>query len=74
MAEPRALLLDEPFAALDSALRSKLRSELAELQAISGLPVILITHEDADVEAFAEDVVHIEAGAVPHSKASKELA
>jgi molybdate transport system ATP-binding protein len=43
-------------------LRSKLRNELAELQAISGLPMILITHDDADVDAFADDVVFIDAG------------
>jgi molybdate transport system ATP-binding protein len=62
VAEPRALLLDEPFAALDASLRSKLRSELSELQAISGLPMILITHDEADIDTFADEVVHVEAG------------
>jgi molybdate transport system ATP-binding protein len=62
VANPQALLLDEPFAALDAPLRSRLRGELTELQAISGLPMILITHDNADVDAFAEQVVHIEAG------------
>jgi molybdate transport system ATP-binding protein len=62
VAEPRALLLDEPFAALDAPLRSRLRGELSELQAISGLPMMLITHDNADIDAFADEVVHIEAG------------
>jgi len=60
--EPRALLLDEPFAALDEPLRQRLRAELAELQARLSLPILLITHDPADVDAFADDVVHIDAG------------
>ena len=60
--EPRALLLDEPFAALDEPLRNRLRAELAELQARLALPIVLITHDPADVDAFADDVVHIAAG------------
>jgi molybdate transport system ATP-binding protein len=60
--EPRALLLDEPFAALDEPLRNRLRAELAELQARLALPIVLITHDPADVEAFADDVIHINAG------------
>jgi len=59
---PRALLLDEPFAALDEPLRNRLRAELAELQARLALPIVLITHDPADVDAFADDVVHIDAG------------
>jgi molybdate transport system ATP-binding protein len=61
---PRALLLDEPFAALDAPLRRRLRAELVELQARVGIPILLITHDDEDVAAFAEDVVQIESGAV----------
>ena len=65
-AEPRALLLDEPFAALDASLRVRLRDELRELQSRLGLPILLITHDEADVAAFADDVVRIDDGrAVP---------
>jgi molybdate transport system ATP-binding protein len=59
---PRALLLDEPFAALDRGLRKHLRAELAALQAQLDIPMILITHDDEDVECFADDVLHIESG------------
>ena len=62
--EPRALLLDEPFAALDEPLRNRLRAELAELQARLSLPILLITHDPADVDAFADDIVHIDHGRV----------
>ena len=61
---PRALLLDEPFAALDASLRRRLRAELVELQARVGIPMLLITHDDEDVAAFANDVVQIEGGRV----------
>jgi molybdate transport system ATP-binding protein len=62
--EPRALLLDEPFAALDSPLRARLREELAELQGRLATPMILITHDEADVKAFADEVITMEQGRV----------
>ncbi len=62
--EPQALLLDEPFAALDQRLRELLREELKELQNQLQLPMLLITHDDSDVRSLAEDVVHLDAGRV----------
>ncbi len=63
-AAPRALLLDEPFASLDTVLRVRLRAELKELQTRFALPIVLITHDTADVDAFADEVVTLEAGRV----------
>ena len=62
VAEPRALLLDEPFAALDRALRIHLRGELSALQSQLAIPLILITHDEEDVECFADAVIHIRNG------------
>ncbi len=62
--EPAALLLDEPFAALDKALRRRLRDELLELLEPLALPMLLITHDDDDVAALAEQVVHLAGGRV----------
>jgi molybdate transport system ATP-binding protein len=62
--EPTALLLDEPFAALDRGLRQSLREELRELQARVGLPMLLITHDEDDVKTLADEVVHMLAGRV----------
>jgi molybdate transport system ATP-binding protein len=64
VSNPRALLLDEPFAALDAQLRSKLRDQLSELQRGLGIPMILITHDPADVQAFADEVIHLDGGRV----------
>ena len=67
IAEPRALLLDEPFAALDDALRRRLRSELASLQQRLALPMLLITHDVADLDQFGEAVITIDRGRVTTS-------
>lgn len=61
---PTALLLDEPFAALDKALRHRLREELLELQTSLQLPLLLITHDEDDVDRLAQEVVHLDAGRV----------
>jgi molybdate transport system ATP-binding protein len=61
---PTALLLDEPFAALDHALRQRLRVELKGLQAELRIPMLLITHDDEDVRVLADEVVHLHAGKV----------
>jgi molybdate transport system ATP-binding protein len=62
--EPAALLLDEPFAALDRALRVRLREELHELQSTLSLPMLLITHDEDDLSALADEVIALQAGRV----------
>ncbi|MFL6658675.1 MAG: sulfate/molybdate ABC transporter ATP-binding protein [Massilia sp.] len=62
--KPRALLLDEPFAALDTALRASLRDELRDVLQELAMPMILITHDESDVRALGGDVVHLADGKV----------
>jgi len=64
VAEPTALLLDEPFAALDKPLRERLRAELLALQTALDLPMLLITHDEDDVRALAQQVITLDAGRV----------
>ena len=47
--QPQILLLDEPFAALDTMLRRSLRRDLAEVRRRMGIPAIMITHDLDDV-------------------------
>ncbi|MHB1531344.1 MAG: ABC transporter ATP-binding protein [Acidithiobacillus sp.] len=61
---PRILLLDEPFSALDPLLRTRMRTELLELQNRFSVPLVLITHDPADVAAFAETLVLFHTGGV----------
>ncbi len=48
LSEPRALLLDEPFAKLDVALRARFRSFVFEHARAQGLPTLLVTHDPQD--------------------------
>ncbi len=63
-AQPRALLLDEPFSALDRPLRAALVADLGELLCGLAIPTLLVTHEFADVAGLTTRVVALEAGAV----------
>ncbi|MBT3068059.1 ABC transporter ATP-binding protein [Rhodoferax sp. U11-2br] len=52
--EPRALLLDEPFSALDADLRVVLRQEFrARIQA-TGMATLLVTHDEAEAREMAD--------------------
>ncbi|AVC42764.1 ABC transporter ATP-binding protein [Achromobacter xylosoxidans] len=64
MLKPEILLLDEPFSALDSQLRGKMRQELDTLQRQLDVPMLLITHDPADVEALADEVFELRDGKV----------
>ncbi|MDO4264727.1 MAG: ABC transporter ATP-binding protein, partial [Deinococcus sp.] len=57
LAGPRALLLDEPFSALDPALRLELGHELLALLGSLDLPVILVTHDPAEAARLVDEVV-----------------
>lgn len=60
-AEPHALLLDEPFSALDQTLRAATRDIVFDLARQDGLPVILVSHDPQDAEAAGGPVIHIAA-------------
>jgi molybdate transport system ATP-binding protein len=63
-AEPRLLLLDEPFNALDTGLRARMRREVSQVWERFKVPIFLITHDDADVAAFGRQLIRIEDGLV----------
>jgi ABC-type Fe3+/spermidine/putrescine transport system ATPase subunit len=57
--QPRALLLDEPFSALDADLRTSLRDEFrARIQA-AGMPTMLVTHDEQEARAMADRAVRL---------------
>jgi molybdate transport system ATP-binding protein len=62
--EPRALLLDEPMAALDASVRRDVRRFLAERLRALAIPTVIVTHDRADAEAFGGEVLMIERGGV----------
>jgi ABC-type Fe3+/spermidine/putrescine transport system ATPase subunit len=52
--QPRALLLDEPFSALDAHLREQLRDEFRERITEAGMAAILVTHDAQEAQAMAQ--------------------
>ncbi|MFM2276570.1 MAG: hypothetical protein RL211_2442 [Pseudomonadota bacterium] len=52
--QPRLLLLDEPFSALDAGLRSGLRDEFSRRVKAAGIPALLVTHDEAEARAMAQ--------------------
>ncbi len=63
---PRALLLDEPFSALDPSLRRRMRTELDQLLRDVDLPTVMITHDPEDLARFGEEAFYIENGRITH--------
>lgn len=61
---PKAILLDEPFSALDENLRQSLRDELSQVQLQLDIPMILISHNPDDVKSFGDDIIEISQGHV----------
>jgi len=66
--QPRALLLDEPFSALDPDLRIHMRKELRELQERLAVPLILITHDVDDVKAFSDETLCLKDGHIDSAR------
>jgi putative thiamine transport system ATP-binding protein len=62
LAEPRALLLDEPFSRLDSALKSEIRRLVFRYAGDRGLPTLLVTHDPADAAAAGGPVIDLAVG------------
>ena len=57
LSEPGALLLDEPFNKLDAALRDDVRRFVFEHALERALPILLVTHDEADARAAAGPVL-----------------
>ena len=62
--EPRMLLLDEPFGALDARVRKELRAGLREIHDQTGLTTVFVTHDQEEAMELADLVVVMSHG--PH--------
>ncbi len=62
--DPEVLLLDEPFSALDTVVRLKLRKELKAIQKKLGIPVVFITHDPVEAFTIADRMVVFDDGRV----------
>jgi molybdate transport system ATP-binding protein len=71
--EPQVLLLDEPFAALDTITRKRVRDDLAEILPTLRLPALLVTHSFSDATALAQRVGVIDEGRLIQLASADEL-
>jgi molybdate transport system ATP-binding protein len=71
--EPVVLLLDEPFAAVDRAVRRRLQDEIDELRRTLDLPLVLVTHDFDDVIRLATHLLILDRGRAIASGALTEL-
>jgi sulfate/thiosulfate transport system ATP-binding protein len=62
--EPRMLLLDEPFGALDARVRRELRQGLREIHDTTGLTTIFVTHDQEEAMELADLVVVMSMGRI----------
>jgi iron(III) transport system ATP-binding protein len=63
-ADPAVVLLDEPFASLDPALRDSLRTEVVRILRSAGASALLVTHDQAEALSLADRLVVLRAGRV----------
>ncbi len=61
---PRILLADEPTGNLDSKTSRQIVQILADLRAAQGLTIVMISHEEAMLREFADEIVYLQDGAV----------
>ena len=59
---PRVVLLDEPFSALDAPVRAELRAEVRRLQYETGLSTVLVTHDPEEAALLADEIVVVADG------------
>lgn len=59
LANPKALLLDEPFSSLDTARRADIRAQVFDLAREKSLPVLLVSHDEEDLKAAGGKVVRL---------------
>lgn len=73
LAAPRLLLLDEPLAGLDAALRDRLLPYLARVRDEFAIPMLYVTHAPDEVMALCDDVLVLAAGRVEQRGAPAEV-
>jgi putative spermidine/putrescine transport system ATP-binding protein len=71
--EPRLLLLDEPFAALDKDLRLDLQIELVRLQKQLSITTIIVTHDQEEALSVAGQVIVMRAGKIEQQGSPTEI-
>jgi ABC-type sulfate/molybdate transport systems ATPase subunit len=72
--EPRALLLDEPLAALDVESRARIRLELRDVLARLAIPAIVVTHDYDDARLLGDTIAAMHRGRIVQTGSADDLA
>ncbi|HEY4440877.1 MAG TPA: ABC transporter ATP-binding protein [Candidatus Elarobacter sp.] len=72
-AEPRVLLMDEPFAAVDAIVRASLQEEIARVHRELGTTIVFVTHDVDEALRLADRIVVMNAGRVVQAAPPHEL-
>ncbi|MDQ7848772.1 MAG: ABC transporter ATP-binding protein [Armatimonadota bacterium] len=70
---PEVMLLDEPLSNLDAKLREQMRFELKELQRRMGVPILYVTHDQAEAMALSDRVAVMSRGQIVQVGAPLEI-
>jgi len=73
MRKPEALLLDEPFSALDNPIRLEMRSLLNDIRREFNIPVILVTHDIIEAYTMADRIIVYAGGRVKQVGSPNEV-
>ena len=71
--QPRVLLLDEPFSALDKSLRGSMQVEIREIQRRLGLTTVFVTHDQGEALAMSDRIAVMSAGVIRQIAPPAEL-
>ena len=71
--EPKVLLLDEPFGALDAKVRKELRQWLRSIHDNTGLTTVFVTHDQAEAMELADRVAILNRGAIEQIGSPREM-
>ncbi len=71
--QPRLLLLDEPFSALDQESRYRLREEIKNLQKTWEIPMVLVTHDKEDAASLGDMQISLNQGRMVHHEDTREI-
>ena len=71
--QPKLMLLDEPFSALDTGLREAIRTSVADLLRAEKVTAMLVTHDQAEALSFADQVAILREGRLLQAGAPRAL-
>ena len=71
--EPRALMLDEPFASLDTPLRMQMRKEFLAIRSLSRSPCIFVTHDREEAAMLGDRIALMHQGHIVETGTAEEL-